>query len=256
MRLFLKEFLFLVVISNVIALPIAYWGIHQWLESFAYRTQAEITIFAGTGFVNPVHYWDHRRISHLEKCAQKSRLTRCVMSEWSDKNFEAHFHPPVQPVKIMRDVHPNTRVILIGGSSHSGKSALSESIAANLGWNRISTDTLARHPGRPWRPEPGQVPDHVAEHYLSLSVDQLIKDVLHHYRVNVWPKVEKIVASHINDPSRGRLIIEGSALWPELVATLDSTLLLHCGSQRVRRFFGRGFAMKACIIRSRFGNEE
>ena len=120
----------------------------------------------------------------------------------------------------MRDVHPNTRVILIGGSSHSGKSALSESIAANLGWNRISTDTLARHPGRPWRPEPEKVPDHVAEHYLSLSVDELIKDVLHHYRVNVWPKVEEIVASHINDPSRGGLIIEGSALWPELVATL------------------------------------
>ena len=121
----------------------------------------------------------------------------------------------------MRDVHPNTKVILIGGSSHSGKSALSESIAANLGWNRISTDTLARHPGRPWRPAPEKVPDHVAEHYLSLSVDELIKDVLRHYRVNVWPKVEKIVASHINDPSRRGLIIEGSALWPELVATLN-----------------------------------
>ena len=121
----------------------------------------------------------------------------------------------------MRNVHPHTRVILISGSSHSGKSALSESIAANLGWNRISTDTLARHPGRPWRPEPEKVPDHVAKHYLSLSVDELIVDVLHHYRVNVWPKIEEIVASHINDPSRGRLIIEGSALWPELVATLD-----------------------------------
>ncbi|MXZ10004.1 MAG: FtsX-like permease family protein [Gemmatimonadetes bacterium] len=51
LRLFLKEFLFLVVISNAIALPIAYWGIHQWLESFAYRTQAEITLFAGTGLL-------------------------------------------------------------------------------------------------------------------------------------------------------------------------------------------------------------
>lgn len=121
----------------------------------------------------------------------------------------------------MRDVNPNLKVILIGGSSHSGKSALSESIAANLGWNRISTDTLARHPGRPWRPEPEKVPDHVAEHYLSLSVDELIEDVLHHYRVNVWPKVEEIVASHINNPSQAGLIIEGSALWPKLVATLD-----------------------------------
>ena len=115
----------------------------------------------------------------------------------------------------------NTSVILIGGSSHSGKSALSESIAENLGWNRISTDTLARHPGRPWRSAPEKVPDHVAEHYLSLSVDELIVDVLHHYRVNVWPKVEEIIASHIDGSSQGRLIIEGSALWPELVATLD-----------------------------------
>ncbi|MCY3680803.1 MAG: 2-phosphoglycerate kinase [Gemmatimonadetes bacterium] len=122
----------------------------------------------------------------------------------------------------MRDAPAHLRVILIGGSSHSGKSALSESIATNLGWNRISTDTLARHPGRPWRSAPEKVPDHVAEHYLSLSVDELIVDVLHHYRVNLWPKVEKIVASHINDLSRGGLIIEGSALWPELVATLDS----------------------------------
>lgn len=121
----------------------------------------------------------------------------------------------------MRDAPAHLRVILIGGSSHSGKSALSESIAANLGWNLISTDTLARHPGRPWRPEPEKVPDHVAEHYLSLSVDELIVDVLHHYKVNVWPKVEEIVASHINDPSQGGLVIEGSALWPELVATLD-----------------------------------
>ena len=51
LRLFLRESLFLVVISNVIALPIAYWGIHQWLESFAYRTQVEFTIFAGTGLL-------------------------------------------------------------------------------------------------------------------------------------------------------------------------------------------------------------
>ena len=121
----------------------------------------------------------------------------------------------------MRYAPAHLRVILIGGSSHSGKSALSESIAANLGWNRISTDTLARHPGRPWRSAPEKVPDHVAEHYLSLSVDELIVDVLHHYRVNVWPEVEEIIASHIDGPSQAGLVIEGSALWPELVATLD-----------------------------------
>lgn len=41
-----------------------------------------------------------------------------------------------------------TRVILIGGSSHVGKSTLAQYQAAKLGWNYRSTDKLARHPGR------------------------------------------------------------------------------------------------------------
>lgn len=87
----------------------------------------------------------------------------------------------------------NLRVILIGGSSHVGKSALARSLADTLGWRLISTDELARHPGRPWRSAPERVPDHVAEHYLTLPVDELIADVLHHYRVNVWPSVETLI---------------------------------------------------------------
>ena len=113
------------------------------------------------------------------------------------------------------------RVILIGGSSHVGKSTLADSLAAKLRWTQISTDKLARHPGRPWKPEPQPVPDHVAEHYLSLSVRELIEDVLHHYRVNVWPQVETIVTATATDTSKERIIVEGSALWPEFVATLD-----------------------------------
>ena len=119
----------------------------------------------------------------------------------------------------MPKVPADLRVILIGGSSHVGKSTLADSLAAKLGWNQISTDKLARHPGRPWQPEPQQVPDHVAEHYLSLSVHELIEDVLHHYKVNVWPQVEAIVTA--TDTSKERIIVEGSALWPEFVATLD-----------------------------------
>ena len=111
-------------------------------------------------------------------------------------------------------------MILIGGSSHVGKSTLADSLAAKLGWAQISTDKLARHPGRPWQPEPQQVPDHVAEHYLSRSVRELIEDVLHHYKVNVWPQVEAIVTATATDTSKERIIVEGSALWPGFVATL------------------------------------
>ena len=98
---------------------------------------------------------------------------------------------------------------------------MADALAAKLGWTQISTDKLARHPGRPWKPEPQQVPDHVAEHYLSLSVRELIEDVLHHYKVNVWPQVEAIVTATATATSKERIIVEGSALWPEFVAALD-----------------------------------
>ena len=116
---------------------------------------------------------------------------------------------------------PDLRVILVGGSSHAGKTALSESLAARLGWDRVSTDSLARHPGRPWWPEPEQVSEKVANHYLSLSVDELITDVLRHYRDNVWPKIESIVASYLAGPSGHGVVVEGSALWPDFATSLD-----------------------------------
>ena len=113
------------------------------------------------------------------------------------------------------------RVVLVGGSSHVGKSTLADSLAAKLGWRRISTDNLARHPGRPWKLEPEQVPDHVAQHYLSLSIRELIADVLHHYEINVWPQVATIATLTATDTATPRIVVEGSALWPSLVATLD-----------------------------------
>jgi hypothetical protein len=64
------------------------------------------------------------------------------------------------------------------------------------------------------------VPDHVAEHYLSQSIDDLLVDVLRHYR-GMWPGIEAMISSRASDPSTDRLILEGSALWPESVATLD-----------------------------------
>lgn len=122
----------------------------------------------------------------------------------------------------MSNLYTNLRVVLIGGSSHAGKSTVAESLAAKLGWSYLSTDKLAAHPGRPWRRRPeDKVMDIVAEHYLSLSVDELMEDVLRHYRVNVWPKVEEIVASHCNQASKGGLVLEGSALWPEFTKSMD-----------------------------------
>jgi 2-phosphoglycerate kinase len=113
------------------------------------------------------------------------------------------------------------RILLIGGASHVGKSTLAQYLASHLGWNYRSTDKLARHPGRPWQTKPSLVPNHVADHYLSLSADELITNVLRHYRENVWPLIEDIVAFHATDMSSNRLVLEGSALLPELVNALN-----------------------------------
>ncbi|BAZ68868.1 hypothetical protein NIES4106_36350 [Fischerella sp. NIES-4106] len=121
----------------------------------------------------------------------------------------------------MKKLINKTRVILIGGSSHAGKSTLGRALATKLGWSYRSTDKLARHPGRPWVGADGKaIPEHVAEYYRELSVDALFLDVLSHYEKNVFPQVEVIVHSHASDLSTECLILEGSALWPEFVANL------------------------------------
>lgn len=111
------------------------------------------------------------------------------------------------------------KVILIGGSSHSGKSTLAKVLSKKLGAKCISTDSLARHPGRPWKEHPNLIPAHVREHYTSLLVDELLADVLRHYR-SLWPKIQSIIQSHLADSGSEILILEGSALLPELVNIL------------------------------------
>jgi putative ABC transport system permease protein len=44
------EFIYLVGLSSVIAAPVAFWGVHQWLQDFAYRTSMPWWIFVLAGF--------------------------------------------------------------------------------------------------------------------------------------------------------------------------------------------------------------
>jgi 2-phosphoglycerate kinase len=121
----------------------------------------------------------------------------------------------------MSNPEDKTRIVLIGGSSHAGKSTLGRSLATKLGWNYRSTDKLARHPGRPWANNQAQsIPAHVTNHYKSLSVDALLLDVLFHYKKNVLPQIEAIVHAHLSNLSGDCLVLEGSALYPQLIKHL------------------------------------
>jgi 2-phosphoglycerate kinase len=112
------------------------------------------------------------------------------------------------------------RVVLIGGTSNSGKSTVARVVADRLGFDCQSTDGLARHPGRPWPTSERQVPSHVYEHYRSLTVDELIASVLDHYQ-RLWPRIEELIKTRALSRSGSRgLVLEGSALWPANVAEL------------------------------------
>lgn len=103
--------------------------------------------------------------------------------------------------------------LLIGGTSHLGKTTLAKQLAGTLQAELISTDQLARHPGRPWKASIDLIPDHVVRHYEELGVDELIKDVSTHY-LNQWPAIKTLI--EISQAST--LIIEGSAIGPSWVA--------------------------------------
>jgi hypothetical protein len=115
-------------------------------------------------------------------------------------------------------IEPRTRALLIGGTSHAGKSMSARLMSVAPNCTCVSTDYLARHPGRPWADPPRTVPAHVAEHYRTLSPEELLADVLRHYGENVWPQVLEIVDGHVAGPSCDVLVVEGSAVWPEFYA--------------------------------------
>jgi 2-phosphoglycerate kinase len=107
------------------------------------------------------------------------------------------------------------RVILIGGTSHAGKTTLAHEVAARLGWDCVSTDYLKRHPGRPWKAPPETVPARVVEHYRDLDVDELIASVVAHY-TSLWPRIEEMIRERVAGSSASGLVIEGSAILPAL----------------------------------------
>ncbi len=46
-----KEFLWLVALAFVVAIPIAWWGMNKWLQNYSYRTNVSVGVFALVGMV-------------------------------------------------------------------------------------------------------------------------------------------------------------------------------------------------------------
>ncbi len=106
------------------------------------------------------------------------------------------------------------KVILIGGTSNVGKSTVAQALAARLGWRCVSTDTVGRHPGRPWPIDGRPVPAHVVRHYLALPVEDLTAQQVAHYD-RMWPAIVSLIERHTSDDGAGGLILEGSGVWPD-----------------------------------------
>jgi putative ABC transport system permease protein len=51
LQLLSKDFVKLIVLSAMLAFPLAWWGISQWLEKFAYKVEVSWTFFAGAALV-------------------------------------------------------------------------------------------------------------------------------------------------------------------------------------------------------------
>jgi 2-phosphoglycerate kinase len=121
--------------------------------------------------------------------------------------------------------------VLIAGTSHVGKSTFARALASSLGRELISTDDLARHPGRPWptvRPQ-------VAEHYAKLS-DETIHWFLKVHHENLWPRIAQIIEERrqLSKP----FVLEGAALRPEYMARIEAgvvqTVFFHAEDDFLR----------------------
>ena len=124
--------------------------------------------------------------------------------------------------KKMANLDP-PRVILVGGAPMSGKSTVARIMAAQLGFSVIATDDLGAAArgvtGAAVAPDlfAARAEDH-REYYVSHSVAELLEHAQRSHRA-LWPAIKSVIHEHATWASPS--IIEGWALLPDLVATLD-----------------------------------
>ncbi|OOO26952.1 hypothetical protein BS627_08105 [Agrobacterium salinitolerans] len=124
-------------------------------------------------------------------------------------------------------MRPILSTILIAGTSHVGKSTLAGLLSDRLRCEATSTDSLARHPGRPWP----RVPVPVEEYYSQLSAETIHWFLKIHHQ-NIWPSIRTMIDSRSGTGTPA--IFEGAALRPELISPLlgeeVAGVFLHAGN--------------------------
>ncbi len=98
--------------------------------------------------------------------------------------------------------------LLILGTSHVGKSTIAARLGQATKWPVIATDSLGRHPGRPWT----GVPEPVLAFYVHLTGDTIDWFLRAHHQ-NMRPLIGAAIAT-ARAAGHG-FIMEGSALRPE-----------------------------------------
>lgn len=118
----------------------------------------------------------------------------------------------------MREPSQAPKVILIGGTSHVGKSTVAAALADARTASLISTDGLSRHPGRPWRSDDALPADVIAYYSQNATEsgrrDFFLDDIWRHCATRVGPIVAAITACRLDNPYDRPTIIEGSAILP------------------------------------------
>jgi 2-phosphoglycerate kinase len=119
------------------------------------------------------------------------------------------------------------RVILIGGAPLSGKTAAARVIGERCSMPVISTDHLgeaARAVTTPASHGDLHACAHIdyREYYTSKLPERLLDEALRAHRA-LWPAIEAVIRRHLE--WAGPLVIEGWALLPDLVATIQARRL-------------------------------
>lgn len=104
-------------------------------------------------------------------------------------------------------MRPTRLPVLVLGTSHVGKSTCAKALGGLLGCPVISTDSLGRHPGRPWT----GVPEPVLEFYRGLSTEAIHWFLRVHHE-NLRPLIRAVIDEARAD---GGFVLEGAALRPE-----------------------------------------